>query len=125
MNSVSKSGYEIVDFAALSGVPCPCGTARRAFAEVGDFPATIHVTQIERTAQTHYHNRTTEAYYILECEPGAALELDAETIPLRPGMCVLIRPGVRHRAVGKLRVLLIAWPKFTEEDEVVCGNDKR
>ena len=90
--------YEIVDFAELPPVDCPCGTARRAFAEVQDFPGTIHVTDISTAARTHYHKRLTETYYILECGPDARLQLDQEQIPLRPGMCVLIRPGVRHRA---------------------------
>ena len=39
---------EIVDLPTLPGVPCPCGTARRAFAERPDFPATVHLTQISR-----------------------------------------------------------------------------
>jgi len=28
--------YRLVDFAEVPGVPCPCGTARRAFADVAD-----------------------------------------------------------------------------------------
>lgn len=109
--------YEIVDFAQLPPVDCPCGTARRAFAQVGDFPGTIHVTDISTAARTHYHKRLTETYYILECAPDARLELDQEQIPLRPDMCVLIRPGIRHRAVGAMRVLIVVFPKFDPEDE--------
>ena len=47
----------------------------------------------------------------------AAMELDGERIPVRPGMCVLIRPGTRHRAVGRMKVLIIALPKFDPHDE--------
>ena len=64
--------FRVVDFAEIPGVPCPCGTARRAFADVPDFPATIHVTSISIDAQLHYHKRLTETYYLLEVWRGRA-----------------------------------------------------
>lgn len=109
--------FELVDFAQLPRVACPCGTARRAFADVTDFPATIHVTEISTDARLHYHQRITETYYFLECEPTAQMQLNDQFIPVRPGICILIRPGTRHRAVGKMRVLIVAWPKFDPSDE--------
>lgn len=109
--------FEIVDFANVPGQPCPCGTARRALTEVEDFPGTIHVTEISADAKTHYHKRLTETYYILECDSEAALELNGERVPVRPGVLVLIRPGTRHRAVGRMKVLLVAIPKFDPSDE--------
>lgn len=112
----------IVDFDQMSAVPCPCGTARRAFADVADYPATIHRTTITGTAQTHYHCRLTETYYILDCEPGAVMELDGQQVVLKPGMCILIPPGVRHRAVGRLTILNIVLPKFDPSDEVVVDE---
>lgn len=112
-----RSRYEIVDFDAIPPVPCPCGQARRAFADVVDYPATIHVTEISRDARRHYHKRLTETYYFLECEEGARIELDDESIHIRAGMCVLIPPGVRHRAVGQMKVLIVALPKFDPQDE--------
>lgn len=54
--------YELVRFDDLPGVPCPCGTARRAFADTEDFPGTIHVTEISADARLHYHQRLTETY---------------------------------------------------------------
>lgn len=110
-------GYELVDFSEIPGVPCPCGTARRAFADVPDFPGTVHVTEISTEARVHYHKRLTETYYFLECLPDAAMELNGERIPVRPGQCILIRPGTRHRGVGLMKVLIIALPKFDPEDE--------
>ena len=107
----------IVDFAEIPGVPCPCGTARRAFADVEAFPATIHVTDICVDAKVHYHKRLTEAYYILDCGPDAAMHLDGEIVPVRPGMSILIPPGVRHSALGKMQVLIVALPKFDPGDE--------
>jgi mannose-6-phosphate isomerase-like protein (cupin superfamily) len=109
--------YQIVDFADLPGVPCPCGTARRAFADVADFPATIHRTEIQADARLHYHKRLTETYYILDCGPDAQMQLDDRVIPLRPGLCILIRPGVRHRAIGPMTVLIFVLPKFDPADE--------
>jgi mannose-6-phosphate isomerase-like protein (cupin superfamily) len=107
----------IVDFAELPGVPCPCGTARRAFADVPEFPSTVHVTEIREDAERHYHRHTTEVYYFLECAGDARIELDGEAVPVKPGMAVLIPPGVRHRALGEMKVLIIATPKFDSKDE--------
>jgi mannose-6-phosphate isomerase-like protein (cupin superfamily) len=109
--------YEVVDFAELPGVACPCGTARRAFGAADDFPATVHVTEISADAKKHYHRRLTEVYYILECGSDARMELDDETIALRPGLCILIRPLTRHRALGRMKVLIVASPKFDSADE--------
>lgn len=117
MAQAAVPGCEIVDFADLPGVACPCGTARRAFADVADFPGTIHRTEISADAARHYHRTLTETYYILDCGPDAALELDGQVVPVRPGMCVLIRPGVRHRALGPMRVLIVVYPKFDPADE--------
>lgn len=109
--------YPIVDLNELPGVPCPCGVARRAFTDLADYPLTVHLTEIHLDAQTHYHRQLTETYFVLECEPDAAIELDGERRPLRPGMCVVIRPGVRHRAVGRMKILNIVHPKFDPADE--------
>lgn len=109
--------YEIVNFNTLEGVPCPCGVARRAFSDSMDFPATVHITDISVNARLHYHSRITEMYYFLECEPGAQMQLDEEFVPVQPGTAILIRPGTRHRAVGKMKVLIVAIPKFDPSDE--------
>lgn len=108
---------QVVDFANVMPVDCPCGTARRAFSDVADYPGTVHQTEIALDARTHYHRRLTEIYYILECGPDASLELDGELTPVKPGMCILIPPCVRHRAVGKMKVLVIVQPKFDPADE--------
>ena len=113
----NKAGYEIADFANIPGTPCPCGMARRAFTNVDDFPATIHVTEISEEAQLHYHRKLTETYYFLECDHDARMQLDDQFISVRPGMCVMIRPGTRHRAIGKMKVLIVVLPKFDPEDE--------
>jgi mannose-6-phosphate isomerase-like protein (cupin superfamily) len=45
------------------------------------------------------------------------MELNGERIPVRPGMSIMIRPGTRHRAVGKMKVLIFVLPKFDPADE--------
>lgn len=117
MSTTNASGFEIADFAKIDGVPCPCGTARRAFADVEDFPGTVHTTEISTDAKLHYHKTLTETYYFLECEDDAQMQLDDEIIDVRPGMCVVIRPGTRHRAIGKMKVLIFVLPKFDSSDE--------
>jgi mannose-6-phosphate isomerase-like protein (cupin superfamily) len=109
--------YEIADFAEIAPVACPCGQARRAFADVADFPGTLHRTDISADAKLHYHKRLTETYYFLECEPGAQMQLDEEFIDVHPGMSIIIRPGIRHRAIGRMKILLLAIPKFDPTDE--------
>lgn len=107
----------VVDLASLDPKRCPCGWARRAFQDVPNSPVSVHRVEIELDARTHYHRRQTECYYFLECAPDAKMELDGEQIEVRAGMSVLIPPGVRHRAVGKMTILNIVSPPFDPEDE--------
>ena len=110
-----RNRYEIVDFAALKPVACPCGTARRAFADDPEKVASVHVVEIKKDSEVHYHKKLTETYYILEGE--GHMELDGERIPVKPGTVIRIKPGCRHRAVGKLRILNLVVPTFDPHDE--------
>ncbi|MHB9024398.1 MAG: cupin domain-containing protein [Armatimonadota bacterium] len=95
--------------------PCPCGTTRRAFTEDPEQLASAHLLEIDGAARTHYHRRTTEVYVFLEGE--GEMELDGERIPVRPFTSVLIKPGCRHRAVGRFRLINVPIPAFDPEDE--------
>lgn len=117
VNALATPGFVAVDFAAIQPQPCPCGTTRRALGECEAFPGSIHRVDVSLDARRHYHKRLTETYYILDCEPGAVVELDDQRIALHPGMCVVIRPLVRHRAVGRMTLLNIVFPKFDPADE--------
>jgi mannose-6-phosphate isomerase-like protein (cupin superfamily) len=75
------------------------------------------MTQITTDARRHYHRRLTETYYFLECGPEARFEVGDDIIPVRAGMSIVIRPGVPHRAVGAMRVLIVVVPKFDPADE--------
>lgn len=120
-NPISAPGetapYEFVDFRTLAATACPCGEARRAFYEASDLPATVHVTDISIDAQKHYHQRHAEVYYFLECEADARMELNEAILPVSVGQAILIRPGTRHRALGKMKVLILSFPKFDPADE--------
>ena len=48
---------------------------------------------------------------------GAAVELDGERVAVGPGGAVLIPPGVRHRAVGRMTILNVVVPPFDPADE--------
>lgn len=107
----------IVRLDNLPPVDCPCGEARRAFGDRGDLPATVHLTQISRSARCHYHRIQTEVYVVLQCEPDAAIELDGVQHPVAPMSAILIPPGVRHRGLGEMSVLIYCTPKFDPADE--------
>ncbi len=108
---------QLIDLSSLPEIPCPCGTARRAFADRDDYPGTVHLTQISIDAKRHYHKKQAEIYIVLECDAGASIELDGSLHPVAPMTAVMIPPGVRHRAVGQMRVLILCTPNFDPSDE--------
>lgn len=116
-NEQRERRWHFADFSTIEGVACPCGTARRAFREVPEFPGTLHLTEIHEDAQRHYHRTLTETYVILECGEDGRLELDGELISVKPLQAIVIPPGVRHRAVGRMKVLIICVPEFDVRDE--------
>lgn len=117
MSIATTTSWQVVDFDGIAPVPCPCGQSRRALADAEAFPGTIHQVEISTDARLHYHKRLTETYVILECGADAQLQLDDEFIPLRPGLCIVIPPGIRHRAIGRMKILNIVLPKFDAADE--------
>lgn len=94
---------------------CPCGYTRRAFVPPENDVASLHVVDITIDSRVHYHKKMTEIYLVLEGE--GHIELDGEQFPVQPMTSILIRPGCRHRAVGKLKVSVIAIPAFDPADE--------
>lgn len=111
----APQNFEVARFDDIEAVRCPCGWAKRAFASVPGAPASVHVVEILEDARSHYHKRMTEIYVILEGE--GHLELDGQLIPVRPMTTVMIKPGCRHRAVGKLKIINIPVPAFDPADE--------
>lgn len=77
--------------------------------------ASIHMVRITKDSQTHYHKRLTEVYYVLKGK--GHIEIGKQRYPLKPHIAVLLPPGVRHRAVGKLTILNFVTPAFDPADE--------
>ncbi|MEM0897766.1 MAG: cupin domain-containing protein [Verrucomicrobiota bacterium] len=109
--TTAEKRYELAQLDEIDPVRCPCGHARRAFGGV----ASMHLVEIEEDAKTHYHKKMTEMYLVLEGE--GFIELDGEQIPVRPMSAVFIKPGCRHRAIGRLRIVNVPVPAFDPEDE--------
>ncbi len=63
----------------------------------------------------HYHKQTTEIYVVLAGD--GAIELDGVRHPVRQGDVVLIPPGTRHAAHGRLEILNVVSPPFDPDDE--------
>src|SRR5215216_6535974 len=107
--------YMIAQLDEVPPVPCPCGQARRAFATPDNQTATLHMVDNKAASETHYHKKLTEIYLVLEGE--GHMELDGELIPVKPMMTIMIKPGCRHRAVGKMKIINIPIPAFDADDE--------
>lgn len=107
--------FSIVDMNTVEPVPCPCGSARRAFIDDPDKTCSLHIVDISEDARTHYHKHFTEVYFILE--GSGQMELDGQLHDVRPGMTIMIKPLCRHRAIGNMKILNIPVPAFDPEDE--------
>ena len=110
-----SKNYRIAHFDQIDPIRCPCGFAKRAFADDDEGVATLHIVDIQEDAQTHYHKKLTEIYLVLEGE--GFVELDGEQIAVRPMSAIMIKPGCRHRAIGKMKIVNIPVPAFDPEDE--------
>ena len=96
-------------------VPWPCGSSANVFTYKDGPAANVHVTHIQ-DSRKHYHKDVTEIYYILDGE--GSIELNGKQRSVKPGTAILIPPGVRHRTLGKIRLLNIPIPPFDAADEL-------
>ncbi|MDJ1423598.1 MAG: cupin domain-containing protein [Candidatus Methanoperedens sp.] len=98
-----------------------CGMRRRLITDKDcDTVAFSHLKISD--AKKHYHEKTTEFYYVLKGE--GLLEVDGESISLTEGTLVMIRPGMAHRAVssGGLEVLIAMTPPLAEAGDYVSSK---
>jgi mannose-6-phosphate isomerase-like protein (cupin superfamily) len=109
------ANYMIARFHDIEAVKCPCGFSRRAFVSPENPTATMHIVDIQADARVHFHKKLTEVYLVLEGE--GYMELDGESVPVKPFTAIFIKPGCRHRAVGKMRIVNVSIPAFNPEDE--------
>lgn len=107
--------YIIAQLDEVAPVSCPCGMSRRAFVGPDNPVASIHLVDIAGDSRPHYHKKLTEIYLILEGE--GHMELDGKRVPVQPMTSILIKPGCRHRAVGRMRIVNIPVPAFDPDDE--------
>jgi mannose-6-phosphate isomerase-like protein (cupin superfamily) len=112
------ANYMIAKFDRIDAIRCPCGFSKRAFLSPDNPTATMHIVDIQQDARVHYHKKLTEIYLVLEVsEGGGEMELDGQRVPVEPFTAILIRPGCRHRAVGKMRIINVSVPAFDPADE--------
>ena len=109
------ANYMIARFDEIDAVKCPCGFSRRAFVSPENPTATMHIVNIEADSQVHYHKKLTEIYLILE--GSGQMELDGEIVPVKPFTAIFIKPGCRHRAIGKMKIVNVSIPAFDPNDE--------
>ena len=115
MSTLTDKSWVLADLTQIEGIACPCGTTHRAFVSPDNPTATLHMVDIKEDARVHYHKKLTEIYLVLEGE--GHIELDGERIPVKPLTTVLIKPGCRHRAIGKMRIVNVVIPAFDPQDE--------
>ena len=109
------ANYMIAHFDEIDAVKCPCGFAKRAFAVSDNSVATLHIVDIREDSRVHYHKKLTEIYLILE--GSGQMELDGKKILVEPFTAIFIKPGCRHRAAGKMRIVNVCIPPFDAKDE--------
>ena len=117
MSATTERRFAVADLRSIDPVGCPCGETRRAFVTPDNPVASIHYVDVSVDSRTHYHKTLTEIYLILETEGEAFMELDGERVPVGPMTTILIKPGCRHRAVGKMKLVNVPIPTFDPADE--------
>jgi mannose-6-phosphate isomerase-like protein (cupin superfamily) len=75
----------------------------------------MHMVDVRADSKAHYHKKLTEIYLVLEGK--GFMELDGERIAVKPLTAIFIKPGCRHRAVGKMRIVNVPIPAFDPNDE--------
>lgn len=90
-----------------------CGLIRPLLEEKDGGAAEVHHLQIT-DARLHYHKQTDEIYYVIRGE--GRMRLDDEEIALREGSMIYVPRGVKHRAWGKLEVLVVCIPRGVLND---------
>ena len=90
-----------------------CGQIRPLLEEKDGAAAEVHHLEINE-AKLHYHQRTDEIYYILDGR--GRMQLDETEIELSEGLVVYVPRGIKHRAWGNLKVLVICIPRGVLND---------
>lgn len=90
-----------------------CGFRQRLLKKDDHVPASITRLRVN-DARPHWHKCTHEYYYILD--GTGSIHIDGETVPVKPGDCVWIKPGHMHHAEGDIESLIIGIPPYDPDD---------
>ena len=60
------ANYLVAQLNEVAAQKCPCGFARRAFADSPGTAASVHLVDIHEDARTHFHKKMIEIYVVLE-----------------------------------------------------------
>jgi mannose-6-phosphate isomerase-like protein (cupin superfamily) len=90
-----------------------CGQIRPLIEENDRAAAEVHHLEIT-DAKLHYHERTDEFYYILAGQ--GRMVLDDSEIELHEGVVVYVPRGIKHRAWGNLKALVVCIPRGVLHD---------
>ena len=90
-----------------------CGQIRPLIEEKDGAAAEVHHLEIT-DAKLHFHERTDEIYYVLD--GVGRMQLDDAEIELRKDVTVYVPRGVKHRAWGNLKVLVVCIPRGVLHD---------
>lgn len=90
-----------------------CGQIRPVIEEKDGAAAEVHHLEITN-AKLHYHERTDEIYYVLDGQ--GRMRLDDREIELSKDVVIYVPRGVKHRAWGDLKVLVVCIPRGVLND---------
>ena len=92
-----------------------CGQIRPLIEEKDGAAAEVHHLEIT-DAKLHYHQRTDEIYYVIDGH--GKMQLDDDEIELQAGAVVYVPHGVKHKAWGELKVLVVCMPRGVLSDVI-------
>jgi mannose-6-phosphate isomerase-like protein (cupin superfamily) len=90
-----------------------CGQIRPLIEEKDAAAAEVHHLEITN-AKLHYHERTDEIYYVLD--GTGRMRVGDNEIELRKDVTVYVPRGMKHKAWGNLKILVICIPRGVLND---------
>ncbi|WP_456455020.1 cupin domain-containing protein [Methanopyrus sp.] len=89
----------------------PCGRVRELYS---NDKVSVAEVSVQGEGEEHYHRRTFEVYYVIDGR--GKVVLNGRPVDVGPGDVVAIEPGIRHKVVGNLKMLVVCIPPFDPED---------
>jgi mannose-6-phosphate isomerase-like protein (cupin superfamily) len=110
---VNSTTFLCRDVAGVKPWAETCGQIRPLIEEKDGAAAEVHHLEIT-DAKLHYHQNTDEIYYVID--GVGRMQLDDTEIELHKDVTVYVPRGVKHRAWGNLKVLVICIPRGVLHD---------